>query len=702
MINILNDMKIPRLIKSILFILSFMFLYSAFGQEVKVKKKEFRNQPPGFEEAWKAVREGVKKFDEGPASYKAAREYFLKAYTYNDKNAALNYLIGMSYLYADQKHEAAKYFAKALELNPNVSGYIHYRLARAYHIRLEFDNAIKEYTLFKNSLEPKVYKKLNINIDKYIEECLNGKEIVKNPLRVIISSLGTGVNSEFDDYGSIVNDTDTLMYYTSRRQLEKSKPIVYDHKFPEKIYMSVKKEDKWSEGKIQDKQFTSKNDNDAVVAFNKTISRIYTYYGRKGPGDIYGMDDNKEKKKWKKKRLGAIDSKYAETSVAVTPKEDTVYYISAYRSKKNGSLGGKDIFMITKDKEGKWTKPVNMGSTLNTQYDEEALYLHPDGSKLYFSSEGHNSMGGFDIFVSKRDENGKWGKPENLGYPINTSDDDLFFVMNRSNKYAYYSANREGSVGEKDIFKIVYLGKEKEPVLVYDKDMIAYFKYDKPNIMRKPVELLSIDSSVVMMGRIIDQKSNEPVKDNPAKMNLIDSDKSQIVGSVASDAQGNYKINVPIKKKYAVEIAFQGYLCVLESIVLSAEKLDIIPRDFTIKKIEVGEKVVLKNIFFETAKTTLLASSFEELNKVLKLLSDNPKLRLEISGHTDNQGQLQYNTKLSEGRAKAVVDWLVEKGIDAGRLEFKGYAFTQPIADNKTKEGRAQNRRVEFKVLGIE
>jgi hypothetical protein len=482
--------------KSIKFTLSLIlisFAVNLFAQTIK--RKEFRTQPAGFDEAWNTVKEGDDWYDAGPAGFRKAREYYLKAYTYNDKNAELNYKIGMCYLYTDQKYEAYKYFVKAWELKPNVAKDIHFRMARGYHMRLEFDNAIKEYTLYKNSFTPKQYKKLNINIDKYIEECFNGKEIIKTPLRVIVSTLGSNINSEFDDYGSIINTADSIMYYTSRRPTEKSKTIFYDNLFPEKIYTSIKKDDKWGQGKMLDKTFNSKKKDDAVVAFNKKITTIFAYCGSgikenksKKNGDIYIYKFNNEKKKWGKKKFKPVNSKAQETSMLINSKEDTIYFVSNNTNKKWGGRGGKDIYMITKNNEEKWTKPVNLGENINTPYDEEALYMHPDGTKLYFSSKGHNTMGGFDIFVSTRNEKGEWGKPQNIGYPINTPDDDVYFVMNRTNKYAYYSSTREGSIGRRDIFKIIYLGAEKEPVPSYDLDLISYFKYDKPNIFRKPIE----------------------------------------------------------------------------------------------------------------------------------------------------------------------------------------------------------------------
>jgi outer membrane protein OmpA-like peptidoglycan-associated protein len=252
-------------------------------------------------------------------------------------------------------------------------------------------------------------------------------------------------------------------------------------------------------------------------------------------------------------------------------------------------------------------------------------------------------------------------------------------------------------LGGKDIFKMTFLGEEKEAVISTDEQLYARPYEPTPSIFFTIPDYLSLDTSMVLQGRILNSKTQEPVI---GRMDLIDVVHNVVIGTAVSDSSGNYKLTIPGKKNYGVEIMAKDYLFFLQVVDLTKDTSDlIIKRDFALSKVEVGAKVVLKNIFFETGKATLKSESFAELENVIKFLADNTTIRLEISGHTDNVGSLKSNTKLSQDRAQAVVNYLVTKGIAASRLEAKGYAFSQPLSSNDTPDGRAQNRRVEFKIL---
>jgi len=683
-----------NLFKSNLIIFFLLANIVVFSQEdPKIWKQEFLQQVQGFDEAWERLLMGDHYYSKRGGYYKDAREEYLKAYAYNSSNAELNYKLGICYLYSDQKTEAVKYLEKSFQTDASVTGDIHFQLGRAYHMRLEFDEAIKEYNLYKTSFTK--YKRIPVNVDKYIEECYNGKDLVSKPMRVIISNLGRNINSDYDDYHSVVSENDSLMYYTSKRPAsENTKRNYFYYKYPEDIYMSVKDSSKWGKSKLvgADTKFNTSKD-DAMLYVTPDNKKFFVYNGGKRKGDIYIIE--KVNGTWKRKPFRAINTrKYTESGFAATRNMDTIYFVT---NNKKYSKGGKDILWCIKDAKGKWSKPHQIDS-INTVYDEDAVALSPDGHTMYFSSKGHNTMGGYDVFVSVKNENGDWGKPVNVGYPINTPDDDLYYTMSKNKKFAYYSTIREGTLGFKDIFKVIYLGSEKELLLSTEIDPIAYFKFDKPSIIRKPIPLLEIDSTIIMQGRLLDSKTKDKIT-SLAKINLIDPDKSLNVASSVSDSMGNYKIKLSSKKKFGIEISAKDYLLYLEVFDISKEPGDVIKKDFTIQKIEVGQKVVLRNLFFETGKAVLKPESTDELEKVLKFLKDNETIKLEISGHTDNQGSLQFNTKLSESRAKAVVDWLLSNGVDKGRLTYKGYAFTEPVGPNTTPAGRALNRRVEFKIM---
>jgi outer membrane protein OmpA-like peptidoglycan-associated protein len=687
-------------LKSIYLFMSILILssFSINAQEnPKIKKSEFKIITTGFKDAWKAVRQGNKYFEEGLGTYREARKHYLKAYRYNPNNAELNYMIGVCFLFSDNKFESIKYLKKAFKIKPNVTSDIRFMLGRAYHLVLDFDNAILEYTEYKNNLPPKILVTKNALINKLMAQCRNGKDLKNNPVRVVISNPGKNINSEYDDYNSVISRDESLMYFTSRRmQDEKSKRNPMDNKFYEDIYYSQQKINEWSIAKRFDKKINkSKNKaNNAAVGLSADNKELYSYIGKSNSGDIFKSIYKKDK--WTKPhRLpGKINTKSRETSLCFSSDEKTMYFVS---SNKKTTLGGSDIFVCKKDYSGKWGDPTNIGSMINTAFDEDAVSLSANDSTLFFSSNGHNTMGGYDIFRTELSETGLWSKPENIGYPINTPDDDVFFVLAPDGKTAYYSTIRESGIGGKDIYKIIYLGAEKEMILSDEGELVAGLQKPPDNIFFQGPQKLQVDTSLRMQGMITDSENQKPVI---AKLELIDVDVNMVVATAISDASGNYKIKVPAAKSYGVEIIAKEYLLYLDAIDLSKEPSDeIIIRNFKLDRVEVGVKVILKNIFFEFGKSTLKPESYGELNHVVKFLQNNETLRLELSGHTDNIGTYKYNKKLSEDRAKAVVDYLVKKGISQNRLTYKGYAYDQPIAPNTTEKGRAQNRRVEFKVL---
>lgn len=671
-------------------------LFPSAGQEnVKIRRAKFKMAKEGFKDAWKAVKLGNEKFTLGKGMYWQARENFLKAYDYNPGNAELNYKIGACYLFTDDKFKAITYLRKAYLAKPKVSEDIHFLMARAFHLVLNFDTAILEYNIFKNSLRPKELGEWAAKINKYIEECQNGRDLVRSPVRVIISDLGDSINSTYDDYNSVFTSNDSLLYFTSRRKVnKKSKLSPVDYKYYEDVYVSHKVGNKWSMAKNLGKPINTEH-NDAVVALSDNDTKLYVYNGYKNGGDVQVSKLRKNKWTRPKPLPRKFRSKYHESSYYFAPDSSAIYFVSA---PKRNTVGGKDIFVSYRKENGAWAKPVNLGKTINTPYDEEGVSLSKDGKVLYFSSKGHNSMGGYDVFKSVKDSLGKWTTPINMGYPINSPDDELFYYEDKTSpKYGYYTATRDGGLGGKDIYKITFLGEEKEAIMTTDEQLYAWPNEIAPSIFFTIPDYLALDTSMVLQGRIFNAKTQEPVI---GKLDLIDVVHSAVIGTAISDSSGNYKITIPGKKNYGVEIMAKDYLYFLQTIDLTKDTAElVIKRDFAVSKVEVGAKVVLKNIFFETAKAALKSESFTELENVIKFLNDNPTVRLEISGHTDNVGSLKANTKLSQDRAQSVVNYLVSKGIAASRLEAKGYAFTQPLATNDSSDGRAQNRRVEFKIL---
>ncbi len=665
-------------------------------EKVKIKKAEFKTeQEEGLEEAWKNIKQGDKYYKAGKGTYREAREHYLFAYKYNPDNAELNYKIGVCYLFSDDKFESINYLTRAFRTDENVAKDIRFLTGKAYHLTLEFDEAINQYRKYMESLDPKQLAQERSTIDKLIQECENGKELVESPQRVIINNMGEQINSVGDDYNPVFAPEDSAIYFTSRREHnEKAKRSPIDNKYYEEIYVASAAGEDWEPARNMGKPVNSMNHNTAAVGLSPDGTEFYIYRGYKGGGGIYRSTLKEGKWGSPKNIPSRMRSKFRETTMCLSPDGKRFYFVS---DNEKTSIGGKDIFVSRQDATGKWEEPENIGREINTPYDEEAVFISPDGNILYFSSRGHNTMGGFDVFKSERNDLGEWSPAENLGYPINSPDDDVFYKVTNDPRFAYYSANRMGGIGGKDIYRIVFLGEEKEMRMSTEDILIAGIQEEGKNGFFTPAVPIALDTSYVLTGKVYDSETGDGVM---AKLDFIDVDLSKVVATAVANDTGYYRAKLPEGKAYGIEITATDYLFFLDIVDVSGEESDEeIHRDFGLEKVEVGATVILENIFFETGKATLKPESFAQLEQVLKFMNSNPTVRMEISGHTDNTGSLKLNTRLSQARAEAVVDYLVEHGIDPERLDAKGYAFSQPIATNDTVEGRARNRRVEFKIL---
>lgn len=684
------------------FIIVFSCTSILMAQEtVKIKKKEFKipNQTEGFKKAWKNIHEGDKYFKQGIGTYNLARDHYLFAESYNGENAELNYKIGLCYLSSDNKFKAIDYILKAYELKPEVSEKIKLSIGRSYQQALEFEKAKQYYEEYKQEmpLTKDIVAQANI-LDKLVLECTNGIELLKSPQRVIINNLGEAVNSPYDDYNPKFTYMDTALFFTARRPVKKkSKRSEVDNKFFENIYISSISDNEFKQARPLGKLFNTSG-NDAIVGVAPDGSSVFIYRGGEKGGDIEQAIYDQEKEKWKKpKSLSkSIGSDASETTAALAPNGNELYFVS---SNPELTIGGKDIFVSKKNSKGKWEEPRNLGGLINSRYDEEGVYLTSDGESMYFASKGHNSMGGFDIFKCTKNKEGGWSSPENLGYPINTPEDDVFYISDKDGTYGYYSTTRPEGFGGKDIYKVVKLGTEKEFYTLTKEKLVAGLDYlEKKPFLNVP-DLMSISNTLILSGKVRDTIGNSDTT-VMASLVFMNTGSGEVIARAITDKQGAYKVQIDNPTTCGIEINAKGYLYFLDIIDLTGYNPDeLANKDFYLQKIEVGTKVVLKNIYFETGKSVLTSESDDALNKVRRFLENNKSVRLEISGHTDNTGSSRVNSELSTNRAKAVVDYLIAQGISKSRLEYKGFADTQPVADNSTAEGREKNRRVEFKVL---
>ncbi len=358
-----------------------------------------------------------------------------------------------------------------------------------------------------------------------------------------------------------------------------------------------------------------------------------------------------------------INTEAWESAPSLSPDKRDLYFAS----NRPGGYGGSDIYVSHRLPNGRWSEPENLGPEINTVGDERSPFIHADNQTLYFTSNGHLGYGGDDLFMSRKGAKGKWGTAKNLGYPINTIENEGSLFITADGTTAYYASDRSDTRGNLDI----YTFEIRSDV--------------------RPIRTLWVK------GKVFDKKTKNGL---PSAVELTDLTTREIASKVQTDETGNYLITLPVGHDYAFNVNRKGYLFFSGNFPLSEKTPDSTYNiDIPLQPLEANATIVLRNIFFDINKYELRPESQVELDNVVKLLKDNPTLKIQINGHTDNVGKPADNLSLSDNRAKAVVQYITSKGIDAGRLSSQGFGATQPVADNTTEEGRAQNRRTELKVV---
>ncbi len=576
----------------------------------------------------------------------------------------------MGDLHADlQEPEAAAiYYRKALRINENFYPRAHYFLAKLLISKGNYAGADSSFRKYLTYPETDDYSRRDS--ERQLLNCQFASTALLNPVDFTPLNMGNSINSSFSEYFPTMSVDGKTILYT--RLLEQSA-----NHAQEDFFMSITDKDgRWFPSQNVGRPLnTPMNEGAATISAdgNTIIFTACEQNGFYGEGrDGYGSCDlfftHKLNGKWMQPiNLGApINTASWESQPSLSSNGESLYFV---RGVNHSDRRESDIFVSHLDKEGYWSKPVKISPTINTEESEESVFIHPDDNTLYFSSRGHVGMGGSDIYMSKRESDGSWGAPVNLGYPINTFGDENSLLVNPNGEIGYLASDRAGGYGKLDIYAFnIPLALQADPV--------SYFKgvvYDSltREYLSAQVELINVESGADAMLAQSDSKS------------------------------GEFFVTLIPQHNYLINISKNGYLFYSKGIFIkeNKDKLKPIVLNIPLFPIEVGSKLVLKNIFFETDKTELLPNSFVELDKLVDFLTSNPSIFIEIGGHTDNQGTMQYNKILSENRAKAVFEYLISKNIASERMKYKGYSFEKPVDSNDTEEGRAKNRRTEFIIL---
>ncbi len=536
-------------------------------------------------------------------------------------------------------------------------------LAKPYIDKKDWNAAIKIYLDYREWFIDDVTR-----TDKIIE-------LLNAPVQNLeVTNLET-INTTKSEYFPVLTIDGKTMYFT----------FAEGKKGGEDIYYSQLISDTWIKPQNLGSPFST-IENDAINSISadgNTIVLFGSYKGHIGGGDNFYAQKTANGWSEIKPFPKPVNSQYWDCDGYLTADGKAFFFTSDRKGGvgdfvKGGQFyhgeyeGNTDIWVSVKNDSG-WGKPINIGPAINTPYAERSPFLHPDGKTLYFSSDGHPGLGSLDVFKSVRLSDTswtEWSEPVNLGKEINTAGYDVAYKISTDGRYAYFSSDREGGKGGYDIYRVTL-----------------------------PKEAMPEKNVVTIKGRVTDENSN-PVD---AKLLWFDLSSNMNAGSLTSDPEtGNYIITLPNGRNYSYFAEHPGYYSVSNNIdLVSQSDFSELTVDIIMQSLQSLQNtlIVLNNIYFDFDKSDLKPESFTELGRVVKFLTDNPNVKIEIAAHTDSKGSEDYNLSLSQKRAESVVSYLSSKGIDPSRLIAKGYGEAVPIGDNNTEEGMAKNRRVEMKVL---
>ena len=657
----------------ILFVISF-FLLNSYSSQSALYSSYNKKAIKLYEKAIECYQD-ISPLN-GRGNLKGAEEYLLKSLAKDSTFSEAYILLSQVKVKMGDINSAIFYKEKMMTLNPIIPLVEYFYLAGMHMAIGSYEKCLKNAVRYKNS--PLADQRYIGRIEKMIENCEFAIEAIKNPVDFDPINLGSSINSELPEYFPSITADDSTFLFTRR---------VNDLSAlggrQEEIFVSKKTpNNNWSNSSLVSNAINSKY-NEGAPTFSpdgqyiifvgcETGAKGDYEYGddRKGYGscDLFYSQNNGTN--WSKPvNLGSkINSKHWETQPSFSSDGKTLYFIRGMtydRQRRNPD--NQDIYVTTITEEGQWSKPEKLPPNINSPHREESVQIHPDGKTLYFSSNGHPGMGGMDLYMSRKLDDNTWSDPINLGYPLNTYKNDISILISPKGDKGYFSSDREGGYGDLDLYS---------------------FNVDKKF---KPLPITFIK------GKIIDAESKLPLF---AFFQLTDLKKGNIISQMQSKlGNGEFLITVPKNIDFALHAEKEGYMFYSRNIY--RDNLSLSKDGFLIielEKVKPGT-FILENIFFEKSKSSLKKSSLVELNKVLKLMQINPDLKIQISGHTDSDGDYDFNLELSINRAKSVVNWLIENNIDQNRLSFKGYGETRPLEENNSIANKAKNRRTELTII---
>ena len=693
--------------------------------------------------------------------YSAALDILLEMKELDPENCNTHFFIGNCLMnIPNREKEAIPYYEKALEsltiaykiANPrekNAPIDAIELLGNAYHMNYEFEKAIEKYEFYGNFLSEYNEDAVRSNARK-IRRSKNALKLVQNPVDVKIYPLET-VNSEFSEYKPLLNAQENIMFFTAKKPdgLTDNKDDQGD--FYEHIYFSEKVGNNWTQAKLMPSPINTKKSTSALYLSadgQYLLSSMVNNDNNIGPLGRGIFESYKNGNVWTDPQIfqNKVNTSYLETSANMDLNKNMVFFVSD----RDGGLGGKDLWMIKKLDNGSWSSPQNLGEPINTEYDEESPYFHSDGKTLYFSSKGHSSIGGLDIFKSELDKELNWSSPKNMGYPINTVNDDLSFVPTVTGNRAYFSSVRNGGKGKSDIYEMILPNQEESSLAVYkgkvtnqngkpiknievsvqnDKYYPVYKEfqinkssgkfvfvfesgnfynikfdidtltiYDSINVSENQKGIFSYSKSieiaedeVVVSNAVIEIEEKITIEKQPMVINNV-LKASPVVSSNLSNDANSKSLESSEKASKKTELVKDTLSTSNQPIIAdnsnSVTQEDIGAKESDSKDEKVEEHILFyDNINFKSESSDLSNSEKSKLDKLIEDLKSNPTWRVNSIGHTDNTGSMKYNQILSVLRSESVKTYMINRGISFKRIETIGMGEVHPLAENLAADG---------------
>jgi len=608
--------------------------------------------------ALKIYNEGVKAYEY--LYLNQAEDNFKEAIEIDNKFYEAYIMLGD--LQAKQKRfsEASINYKRAVKLDSLFFKPVFFTLASAEMMSGEYQNALMHFEVY---LAQKGMSARNrIVAEKNAINCRFAINAMKNPVPFNPESVGNTINTKDDEYWpSITADGNKMMFTRQRVSGDRASDT-------EDFYISLFSSDSWNKAYNAGYPLNTKQNEGAQSLSSDGNYMFFTACERAdgmGSCDIYFSSFNNGNWSVPVNLRSPVNSPAWESQPSISSDGRSLFFSSS----RPGGFGGKDLWLSRLNETNVWTKPVNLGEVINTDGDEMSPFIHFDGKTLYFASDGRAGMGGFDIYYSRMKEDSTWSEPQNLGYPINTYNDEMGLVIESNGQKAYFSSTRNKYDG-KDIFSF------------------NLYESARPN----PVSYLK--------GKVYDKETGKLLK---ADFELINLSTGIVTAKSSTDETGSFLVCLPSGFNYGINVSKKGYLFYSENFMFEGLHTVVEPfnKRIILNPLKVGEMMQLANVFYEIDSWQIKNESLSELSNLADLLSENKNLIVEIGGFTDSTGSSEYNLALSEKRALSVVNYLISNGISSDCLKYKGYGNSQPVGDNITVEGRKLNRRTEAKIIGI-